>query len=89
MSGKHHSQQSSTRKSSSSRARKLFFFITSFWGYFLGWAAVFVVCRHCGFPPQIDLFVVSIVGGSAILAGIGALVFHRAYKEYRKKKYNL
>lgn len=89
MNEKHHAQQPSTKRSSSSKARKLFFLIASLWGYFLGWAAIFIIGKRCGVHPQFDLFDVSVIVASAILAGIGALVFHRTYREYRKKKYNL
>lgn len=74
------------RKNSSSRARRLFFLGTTVWGYAMGSASICIIARFCGadLDPGVPSYVIALITLAAAL--LGGLIFHRAYREYRKKK---
>lgn len=66
--------------------RQIFFLLTAFWGYFLGMATLAIVIKCVGTEFAANPLCWIITSITIIAAGAGALVFHHAYREYRKRK---
>ncbi len=65
--------------------RRIFFMATALWGYLLGAAGIYIFCCRHGSLVDPDFYAFVFLFMSIVLVIVGALVFHRAYREYRKK----